>query len=259
MHIALTNDDGIQAPGLRAIYVALKQEGHTVQVVAPVTEQSAVGHAVTIAMPLRVKKFSEHNFQGMGIHGTPTDCVKLGLNELITPKPDLVLSGINAGANVGPDILYSGTVSAATEAAHMGYPAIAVSYDCFAPKDIEAHAQYTAQLISTIPWNTLPERCVLNLNLPHVPMEQCKGLILCPQTSAVWQDWYEQRTDPRGAPYWWINGLIPPENVASGTDRHMLSQGFATLTPLRFDFTDKKTLTQLQTHMKDHIQPLEAL
>ncbi|MFV0421249.1 5'/3'-nucleotidase SurE [Oleidesulfovibrio sp.] len=246
MFIALTNDDGIQAPGLRAIYKALKEAGHTVQVVAPVTEQSAVGHAVTIAMPLRVKEFAENGFVGKGVHGTPTDCMKLGLNALMDKKPDLVVSGINAGANVGPDILYSGTVSAATEAAHMGYPSIAVSYDSFKPEKIDDHAKYAVEIIESMPWASLPERCVLNLNLPDVPMAECKGLKICPQTRAVWKDWYDHRKDPRGGSYWWLNGIIPPETVAEGTDRDLLTRGYATLTPLRFDFTDTDTLAALQ-------------
>lgn len=126
MLIALTNDDGIHAVGLRAIYRALLEAGHDIRVIAPMTEQSAMGHAITIISPLRVKKIEEDSFTGFGIYGTPTDCVKLGISELLDSKPDIVVSGINAGANVGPDILYSGTVAAATEAAHLGFPALAV-------------------------------------------------------------------------------------------------------------------------------------
>lgn len=253
MRIALTNDDGIQAPGLRAIYKALVEAGHSVDVVAPVTEQSAVGHAVTIAMPLRVKEFRENGFRGRGVYGTPTDCMKLGLSSLLDEKPDIVISGINAGANVGPDILYSGTVSAATEAAHMGYKAIAISYDSFRPADILPQARHAAALIPHISWESLPARCVLNLNYPDLPIKETKGLRVCPQTRAVWQDWYEQRTDPRGTPYWWLNGVIPPETVAPGTDRALLTEGYITLTPLRFDFTDGETLQKLAGLGRDGI------
>lgn len=245
MIIALTNDDGIQAPGLRALYTALVQAGHTVHCIAPVTEQSAVGHAVTIALPLRVKEFAENGFRGKGIYGTPVDCVKLGLSCLMDAKPDVVVSGINAGANVGPDILYSGTVSAATEGAHMGYPAIAVSYDNFRPGDLSGQAAFAADLISDMPWSNLPPRCVLNLNFPARSMEETKGLRVCPQTSAVWKDWYDHRKDPRGSDYWWLNGIIPPDTVAPGTDRALLTEGYATLTPLRFDFTDNATMQSL--------------
>jgi len=245
MIIALTNDDGIQALGLRALYKALVEAGHTVHCIAPVTEQSAVGHAVTISLPLRVKEFKENGFSGKGVYGTPVDCVKLGLTCLMDVKPDVVVSGINAGANVGPDILYSGTVSAATEGAHMGFPAIAVSYDNFRPEDLGEQAAFAAELIDNMPWENLPPRCVINLNFPACPMPEAKGLRVCPQTSAVWKDWYDHRKDPRGSDYWWLNGVIPPETVAAGTDRALLTEGYITLTPLRFDFTDDTALQAL--------------
>ncbi|MFV0349282.1 MAG: 5'/3'-nucleotidase SurE [Halodesulfovibrio sp.] len=245
MIIALTNDDGIQAPGLRALYKALIQAGHTVHCIAPVTEQSAVGHAVTISLPLRVKEFKENGFSGKGVYGTPVDCVKLGLTCLMDVKPDVVVSGINAGANVGPDILYSGTVSAATEGAHMGFPAIAVSYDNFRPGDLSEQAAFAAELIDNMPWKSLPPRCVINLNFPACPMPEAKGLRVCPQTSAVWKDWYDHRKDPRGSDYWWLNGVIPPETVSAGTDRALLTDGYITLTPLRFEFTDDTALQAL--------------
>ncbi len=245
MFIALTNDDGIQAAGLRAIYAALRDAGHEVAVIAPVTEQSAVGHAVTIAMPLRVKEFKEQGFTGRGVHGTPTDCVKLGLTRLLDRRPDLVVSGINCGANVGPDILYSGTVSAATEAAHMGFSALAVSHDSFRATDLRGPAEHAVRLIDSIRWRDLPRRCVLNLNYPDVPLDRSGGLVICPQTSAVWNDSYVEREDPRGTPYWWLTGTMPEKDIAPGSDRDMLTRGYITLTPLRFDFTDYGTLDSL--------------
>lgn len=246
MHIALTNDDGIHASGLRAMYRALTEAGHTVTVIAPMSEQSAVGHAITVLSPLRVKEVRENGFSGYGIYGTPTDCVKLGISELVSERPDMVVSGINAGANVGPDVLYSGTVAAATEAAHLGFPALAVSYDSFQATDLDDHARYALSVLKRIPWADLPPRRVMNLNLPHLPLAEYKGLRLCPQTSAVWHDWYDQRADPRGKAYWWLDGKIPPENVAPGTDKGLLSQGWATLTPLKFEFTDEPTLEKLR-------------
>ena len=131
MDVLLTNDDGIRARGLRALYAALLEAGHTVHVVAPMTQQSGVGHSLTVFEPVRALDFEEPDFKGLGIYGTPTDCVKLALGQLLPKKPDMVISGINAGPNVGPDILYSGTVGAATEAAHEDLPSIAVSHDCY--------------------------------------------------------------------------------------------------------------------------------
>lgn len=246
MRIALTNDDGIHAVGLRAMYAALMEAGHEVDVIAPMTEQSAVGHAITVLSPLRTKLVSEKNFAGHGIFGTPTDCVKLGIGSLLEQKPDMVVSGINAGANVGPDILYSGTVAAATEAAHLGFSSLAVSYDSFRPENLGEHARYAVCVMERIPWAELPPRRVMNLNLPNRPVAEFKGLALCPQTSAVWKDWYYRREDPRGRPYWWLDGDIPPDKVTPGSDKGLLTEGWATLTPLKFDFTDKATLEALR-------------
>lgn len=246
MRILLTNDDGIHAVGLRAIYHALLNKGHSVRVVAPMSEQSAVGHAITVLSPLRVKLVQEENFIGHGVYGTPTDCVKLGVSELMEEAPDIVVSGINAGANVGPDILYSGTVAAATEGAHLGFPAFAVSHDSFQPARLEKHAEYAVAVMERIPWAELPPRRVMNLNLPNRPVEDFQGLSLCRQTSAIWQDWYDRREDPRGRVYWWLDGSIPPDKVTPGSDKGFLTDGWATLTPLKFEFTDLQTLDKLR-------------
>ncbi len=248
MRILLTNDDGIQAPGLRALYAALIAAGHTVDVVAPVSEQSAVGHAVTIAMPLKVKEFHSAGFYGLGVNGTPVDCVKLALCNLLDEKPDMVVSGINGGCNVGVDVIYSGTVAAATEGALMGYPALAVSLDRWNLKQGEADeaGTWTTEFIDSIAWEELPGQCVLNLNFPDIPVEQCKGLTICPQTNAAYHDWYVARKDPRGHDYYWLEGEIPVNKVAPGTDRDLLWKGYITLTPLVFDFTNEAILKNLQ-------------
>ncbi|MDY7001221.1 MAG: 5'/3'-nucleotidase SurE [Thermodesulfobacteriota bacterium] len=246
MDILLTNDDGIQAVGLRSLYRALIDSGHKVRVVAPVTEQSAVGHAITMAVPLRVKEFKENGFYGLGVTGTPVDCVKLALTTLLSQDPpDLVVSGINSGANVGVDILYSGTVSAATEGALMDRPALAISVEDFNPVDLSEQARYAAEFLEKPPWKDLPRGCVLNLNFPSCSMDQAKALRVCPHTCAAYNDWYESRQDPRGRVYYWLDGVIPSEKVSPGTDRNLLSQGHVTLTPLRFDFTDRETLSLL--------------
>ncbi|QJB57822.1 5'/3'-nucleotidase SurE [Pseudodesulfovibrio sp. zrk46] len=249
MNILLANDDGIQAVGLRALYFALLDAGHVVHVVAPVTEQSAVGHAVTLSMPIKVKWFRENGFNGQGVYGTPVDCVKLGLSTLLDQKPDLVLSGINAGANVGVDILYSGTVSAATEGALMEIPSMAVSYDNFNPDDLSGQAKYCADLISKIPWKSLASKCVLNLNFPNCSVEKAKGLVLCPHTRASYEDSYDTRQDPRGHNYYWLTGTIPPENISSDRDRALLTEKHITLTPLHFDFTDRVTMSFLDKEL----------
>jgi 5'-nucleotidase len=245
MRILLTNDDGIQAVGLRAVYKAMKEAGHEVVCVAPISEMSAVGHAVTLSQPLRVKNFKENGFRGFGVSGTPADCVKLGLSSLMEGKPDLVVSGINAGGNCGVDILYSGTVSAATEGALMRLPSMAVSFDGFNPEDLSGQARYLADFVASMSWEGLRERCVLNMNFPDLPIEQVKGLKVCRHTRAPYRDWYDQRQDPRGRPYYWLDGVIPPEQLSEDTDRALLTDGWITLTPLRFDFTDYEVMDLL--------------
>jgi 5'-nucleotidase len=246
MKILLTNDDGIQAVGLRALYAALTARGHRVRVVAPVTEQSAVGHAVTLAMPLKVKQFHENGFRGQGVQGTPVDCVKLALSRLLDEPPDLVVSGINAGCNVGVDIIYSGTVSAATEGALMGFPALAVSLDNWTPGDLAEQAGWTADFVDRVDWAGLPRQCVLNLNFPDRPLAETMPLRICRQTTAGYEDWYDERTDPRGHKYYWLGGRIPEERVSPGTDRALLWAGHITLTPLRFNFTDDGAMGTLE-------------
>lgn len=246
MNILLTNDDGIQAIGLRALYHGLKKAGMNVHVVAPVAEQSAVGHAVSLSSPLRVKKFEEDGFTGLGVYGTPVDCVKLGLTTLLETKPDIVVSGINSGANVGVDILYSGTVSAATEGALMGYPALAVSYDSFKPEELTDQGDYCAKLLKKIPWDNLGEKTVINLNFPAIPVKDAEELRICRHTRVSWQDWYETRQDPRGHKYYWLDGVMPKEKISPGTDRDLLTKGHITMTPLHFDFTDREAVATLK-------------
>jgi 5'-nucleotidase len=252
MKILLTNDDGIQAVGIRALYRALREVGHDVRVVAPITEQSAVGHAVTLASPLRVKEFRENGFFGLGVSGTPADCVKLALCALLPEPPELVVSGVNHGANVGVDILYSGTVSAATEGALAGLPALAVSVDDFSPRDLSGQGAYVGRIIAEMPLDRVPRGSVLNLNFPRGPMDAAKPLQICPQTQATYKDWFDERTDPRGRPYYWLDGVIPGRSVVPGTDRDLLTRGHVTLTPLRFDFTDTGTLSSLREILGDN-------
>jgi 5'-nucleotidase len=247
MEIVVTNDDGIWAPGLRTLEMVLRKHGHNVYVVAPLTEQSAVGHAVTLSSPLRIKKVRDGQFFGFGISGSPVDCVKLALGTVLSFKPDLLVSGINAGANVGVDILYSGTVAAATEAALAEVPSMAVSIDDFHPVELNEQAEFVARFIKEQDWHHFPVRRVLNVNFPSCPFSQALGIKACPQTQAVYEDWYDERIDPRGNRYYWLCGEILPERLEPDSDRALLSQGYITLTPLRFDFTDHTVLRTLNT------------
>lgn len=246
MYVLLTNDDGIAAPGLRALYAALEEAGHSVLAVAPLRQQSGTGHSLTVFEPLRSRRMEENGFSGIGIHGTPTDCVKLGLGALSRQRPDLVMAGINLGANVGPDIFYSGTVGAAAEAAHDGVPSMAISHaDHSGNEDLAAHARHAVELAGRIDWKRLPRRRVLNLNYPAGALASARGLRVCPQSDAVWRNIYERREDPRGDSYWWLTGDVPAESVHPGTDKALLSEGYITMTPLRFEYTDDAALEAL--------------
>lgn len=252
MVILLTNDDGIQALGLRSLYRELKEQGMEVRVIAPLTEQSAVGHAVTIFSPLRIKEIEEDGFKGIGVSGTPVDCVKWALNFYFQDrKPDLVISGINNGANVGIDILYSGTVSAATEGALAGIPSLAVSIDDFRPKDLEAEAKWVCEFIQKVEWNNLSSRTVLNLNFPQLGVARSKGLKICAHTSVIYEDKYDRRLDPRGREYFWLTGVIPLKKVKADTDRYLLSEGYITLTPLQLDLTDYNLIERKKDWYKE--------
>ena len=247
MNILLTNDDGIHALGLRCLYRSLVKAEHNVFVVAPLTEQSAVGHSVTIFSPVRVKEIKEDGFQGLGLSGTPVDCVKWAVSHYLSKQPDLIISGINNGANVGVDVIYSGTVSAATEGALYGLRALAVSIDNFTPDDLTEQAEWVASFVERFSWEILPERCVLNLNFPAISLDKCAGLKICPQTDVAYKDFYEHRQDPRGRSYYWLGGEIPMHKVQENTDRYLLSKGYITLTPLKFDFTYWEILEKMKS------------
>lgn len=239
MRVLVSNDDGISAVGLRALVPALIEAGHEVRIVAPSRQQSGVSHCLTYLRPLQGREVvTEGGIAGLAVDGSPADCVKLGLYLYGDNPPDLVISGINAGANVGPDILYSGTIAAATEGCLAGIPSVAVSDQSFSPVDLDAKARHAVSLIGRIDWSSLFPRRVVNINYPDGQLEDAKGLRVCPQTSAVWTNSYASRINPRGDTYWWLTGEVPDKDVEPETDRHFLDRGYITVTPLRFDSTD---------------------
>ena len=247
MRILLTNDDGINAMGLRALHRALTQAGHDVLTVAPASEQSGVSSAMTLHTPLRFHHVIEDDFTGYAVGGTPVDCVKLAIHELCTERPDLVISGINAGNNAGVDVFYSGTVGAAMEAAFLNYPSLAVSRRPFAGDDPAGYAEQTAALVARIPWASLPPHRVLNLNFPPCPPARVRGLRLCGLSMVMWRTHYEERKDPRNRSYWWLADVMPaPEAETAGSDFALLAQHYATLTPLQLDLTDHALMRQLE-------------
>ncbi|QJA06357.1 5'/3'-nucleotidase SurE [Thermosulfurimonas marina] len=242
MKILLTNDDGIYAEGLCALYRALSLE-HEVVIVAPEAERSAVGHAITLSDPLRVRVVRRgRDFWGYAVNGTPADCVKLAFYELVGPV-DLVVSGINRGANVGINVLYSGTVSAATEAAILGRPALAVSLAAFSGEDYCFAAYFTALLVENLP--SLSSPFCLNVNIPHLPAHLIKGIKVTRQGTRKLKERFEKRVDPHGNIYYWQCGEEFLEEDPD-TDVVALKSGYISITPLAHDLTDYKTLSFLQ-------------
>lgn len=245
MLILLTNDDGIQAPGIVAMYRALTRLGEVV-VVAPETVQSAAGHGITIATPLLTSHVTiENAFTGTAVDGRPADCVKLALNQLLTKKPDLVVSGLNAGANVGINVIYSGTVAAALEAAFLGLPAVATSLFLRkeVPADFAGAAELSCDTIEMLLSRGLTGGQCASINIPALmPGEPPAGMRIVRQCTRPWIDTYDRRQDPRGRDYFWNNSVFTLGETEDDTDVAALRDKYVTVTPLQFDLTDHPLL-----------------
>jgi 5'-nucleotidase len=240
MLILLTNDDGIYAPGLVAMYRELTPLGE-VHVVAPETVQSATGHGITVDTPLLTQRVTvQDTFTGVSVDGRPADCVKLAAAKLLPRPPDLVVSGINSGANVGINVVYSGTVAAAIEAAFLGLPAIAVSL--YLRREIQADytrtATFARRTIELILHAGLRAGRVVSVNLPPLrPDQQPTGIKVVRQCVRPWADTYEERKDPRGRSYFWNSSVFTLGDTDDDTDVAALRDGYITVTPLHFDLT----------------------
>ncbi len=235
--ILLTNDDGIHAEGLRYLRMAAERIGQ-VSVVAPEAEQSAVGHSITLYDPIKAREFSKNGiFYGYGISGTPADSVKLALYSLLSRPPALVMSGINDGANLGLNVLYSGTVSAATEAAILGLPAMAVSLDQKKDPPFPWAVPHIEVLAAWVIRHGLPKGVALNVNIPALPPEKIRGYRLTRQGLTKFKESFEQREDPRGNHYYWLTGQATADDTAEDTDVAAVRQGYVSVTPLFYDLT----------------------
>lgn len=249
MHILVTNDDGISAPGLFALVHEMRRLGD-VTVLAPDRNWSASGHVKTLHRPLRVKEtILADGSSGLATDGSPSDCVALAMLGL-TPKPiDLVVSGINPHANLGHDVTYSGTVTAAMEAAIWGLPGVAVSLDSpedhIGALDYSPAARIAAHIVQTVIERKLPPGVLLNVNVPYLHEDRLKGLRITRQGLRVYHDVLEHRKDPRGIPYYWIGGDAPTGIPENGTDIGALSEGFVSVTPLHLDLTAHQAFEQI--------------
>lgn len=242
MPILLSNDDGISSDGITALREALGSLDD-IWVVAPDRDQSAVSHSLTLHRPLRIEQVGPRSF---AVDGTPTDCVNLAINGILRERPCLMIAGINRGANLGDDVTYSGTVSAAMEATLLGVPAIAVSLVGREPFDFTVAATFTRQLAEAVLRDRLPPDTLLNVNVPSLRVDAIRGYAFTRQGKRRYSDAIIEKVDPRGKKYYWIGGDQLDFVDGEGTDFNAVQQGLISITPLHLDLTNYTSLTQLQ-------------
>jgi len=242
MNILITNDDGIHAPAL----VALQQELSTlgrVTVVVPDRDQSATSHSLTLHRPLRINRHGDDRYS---IDGTPTDCVVIAYHGLLDHRPDLVISGINHGPNMGEDVFYSGTVAAAIEGAMQGAPAIAASLASHEPSDFLDASRFIRRLVAEVMRRGFQGKRVLNVNLPNRPWGAIHGVRLTRLGTRVYSDTLIEKVDPRGRAYYWIGGQDPVWLPQQGSDFSAVSDGYISVTPLALDLTDNQAVREME-------------
>ena len=247
--ILVTNDDGISAPGIRALISVMAEIGD-VLVVAPDSPQSAMGHAITINNTLHLNKISEENAQitEYSCSGTPVDCVKMAVNEILKRKPDLCVSGINHGSNSSINVIYSGTMSAAVEAGIEGIPAIGFSLlDYNWNADFEQIKPFIKKIALQVLQNGLTEGTVLNVNFPKLKTEEIKGIKICRQSKAIWEEKFDKRITPTGREYYWLSGEFVNLDKGEDTDEWALAHNYISVVPVQFDLTAHHTMAQLNT------------
>ncbi len=247
--ILITNDDGVDSPGLLALAIELEKIGD-VTILAPDKNWSASGHSRALDRPLRVKEVQLPNgMSAFAADGSPADCVALGVRGFLPFKPDLVVSGINTSANLGQDVIYSGTVAAAMEAAVWGVQAIAVSQDApgltETPRDYSTAAFLCRQVVETRLRHSLQPGIVLNVNIPPLPMNEIKGICATRLGTRVYHDRVERHADPRGKAYYWLAGKTPDGIPSKGSDIGAVADGFVSVTPIHFDLTEYFQLREI--------------
>jgi 5'-nucleotidase len=264
MRLLVGNDDGVSAPGIRALANALATAGHDVTVVFPDRERSATGHGLTMHRPLRAELVHElfhPTVKAWACSGLPADCIKLALDALLDDRPDLLLSGINQGSNLGTDVLYSGTVSAAMEGAIADITSIAFSLTSFTHPDFQPAAEYAVSLVQRLSAQPLPEPMLLNVNVPALPAADIAGVKTTRQGLRRYHDLFEKRSDPRGKTYYWLAGeviedidtpVIYPQDEKLLTDVEAIAQNFISVTPLHYNLTDYRRVEQIQSWLQPY-------
>lgn len=246
MKILVSNDDGIDSAGIFSLVEALKEIAD-VTVVAPHKEQSSVGHAITMQTPLRVFEYQKNGkFFGYAVDGTPADCVKIGIRNLMESPPDLVVSGINHGSNTAINIIYSGTVSAAREAAIMDVPAMAISVTSHAVMNFSYAAKIAKQLSLQIKEKGITKGTLLNVNVPNLSEDEIAGILLTKQGKSKWDDIYEKRIDPYGRNYYWLTGNLFELDHLLEFDQAAVKKNYVSVSPIHFDLTDHQAYSEMK-------------
>ena len=245
--ILVTNDDGITASGLRALTDVVRPMGNVI-VIAPDKPQSGTSHAVTMHFPLRLTTIhKEVGFEKYSCNGTPADCIKLAYKVILGRKPDLLVSGINHGSNSSINIIYSGTMAAVFEGAMAGVPSIGFSLLNSSPNaDFTASRIYAQQIIRTVLKQKLPKSTCLNVNIPHVPLDEIKGIRICRQSSGTWMEDFDIRKDPKGREYYWMKGTFSQAGEGEDTDEWALEHKYVSVVPANYDFTDYPAIKELK-------------
>lgn len=249
MRILVSNDDGVSAPGIRVLAAELALAAE-VEVVAPDRNRSGASNSLTLRDPLRIKKLDNGYYS---VEGTPTDCVHLALTGFLEPVIDIVVSGINEGANLGDDILYSGTVAAAMEGRHLGLPAIAISVVGDTNLHYDTAAVIARQLVMKLSVNSLPSQTILNVNVPNLPLDQIKGMQVTRLGTRHSAQPIVKEYDPRGRPIFWVGPPGLEADAGPGTDFHAINSGYVSITPLHLDMTNYKLFDQL-SNLLDEIE-----
>ena len=244
--ILIINDDGIQSPGILALAQAMESLG-SITIVAPDQEQSAKSHSITLDDPIRVNPaFLKGGIRGWAVKGTPVDCAKIALRSLLKKKPDLMISGINLGSNLGKNLVYSGTISAAYEGATLGIPSAAISLDSITAKEFSAAKQVSISIATYLLKNKLPKGTMLNVNVPYIRKNKIKGFRVTKQGRSSFMDTFEKRVDPRGRSYFWIKGEIRNLDSSVEFDGEAILSGYVSITPIDFDLTNNVFMNKLK-------------
>ncbi len=238
MHLLLSNDDGIHATGLKLLANALAPLGK-ITVVAPNRDRSASSNSLTLERSIRAQTVEENWYS---VDGTPTDCVHLAITGLIEDEPDIVVAGINNGANLGDDVIYSGTVAAAMEGRFLGLPAVAISVASFQPRFLEAAAQVSHELIAKLSTTQLPKDVIININIPDLPKQELKGIQTTRLGNRHKAEPVIKSEDPRGKPIYWVGSAGPELDAGPGTDFHAIKNGYVSVSPMHLDLTHYKAM-----------------